>query len=72
MRSACPGGREMLHKSSIAPKNILGLSSSTGTGWRAALSIALGACAGAAAIVLLVGWGGGGALVEVLAIAQTV
>jgi threonine/homoserine/homoserine lactone efflux protein len=46
------------------PTNILVLSNSSLYGLRAALSIVLGACAGAAAIVLLVGWGLGGVLLR--------
>ncbi len=46
------------------PTNILVLSNSTLYGLRAAMPIVLGACAGAAMIVLLVGWGLGGVLLR--------
>jgi len=46
------------------PTNILVLSNSSLYGLRAAVPIVLGACAAAAAIVLLVGWGLGGALLR--------
>lgn len=46
------------------PTNILVLSNSTLYGLRAAMPVVLGACAGAALIVLLVGWGLGGVLLR--------
>ncbi len=46
------------------PTNILVLSNSSLYGLRAAVPIVLGACAAAAAIVLLVGWGLGGVLLR--------
>ena len=46
------------------PTNILVFSNSALYGLRAALPIVLGACAGAAAIVLLVGWGLGDVLLR--------
>jgi len=53
------------------PTNILVLSNSARYGFKAALPIILGACAGAAGIVLMVGSGVGGSLVHLPAVQTT-